>query len=92
MLAMYIRHIWVCPILITLSGDIEKNPVTKPSSCDKFSRNTRNTRNSSSCIELIFASEPNLVMKSGVDSSLHKNCNHQIIYAKFNLQIYYPPP
>ena len=37
MLAPYIRHIWVCSILITLSGDIEKNPLPKPSSCDKFS-------------------------------------------------------
>ena len=37
MLATYIRHIWVCSILITLSGDNEKNPGPKPSSCDKFS-------------------------------------------------------
>ena len=37
MLATYIRHIWVCSILITLSGDIEKNPGPKSSSCDKFS-------------------------------------------------------
>ena len=37
MLATYIRHIWVCSILITLSGDIEKDPGPKPSSCDKFS-------------------------------------------------------
>ena len=35
-LARYIRHIWVCSILITLSDDIEKNPGPKPSSCDKF--------------------------------------------------------
>ena len=34
MLATYIRHIWVCLILITLSGDIENNP--GPSFCDKF--------------------------------------------------------
>ena len=46
----------------------------------------------SSCIDLIFASQPNLVMGSGVHSSLHENCHHQIIYAKFNLKIYYPPP
>ena len=37
MLATYIRHIWVCSILITLTGDMEKNPGPKPSSCDKFS-------------------------------------------------------
>ena len=28
----------------------------------------------------------------GVYSSLHENCNYQIIYASFNLTIYYPPP
>ena len=37
MLATCICYIWVCSILITLSGDIEKNPGPKPSSCDKFS-------------------------------------------------------
>ena len=31
-------------------------------------------------------------MESGVHSSLHENCHHQIIYAKFNLKIYYQPP
>ena len=31
-------------------------------------------------------------MESGVDFSLHENCHHKIIYAKFNLIIYYPPP
>ena len=47
---------------------------------------------SSSCIGLIFTSQPNLVIESGVYPSLHQNCHHQIIYAKFNLQIFYPPP
>ena len=32
MLATYILHIWVCSILITLSGDIEKNLGPKSSS------------------------------------------------------------
>ena len=31
-------------------------------------------------------------MESGVHSSLHPNCHHQIAYAKFNLKIHYPPP
>ena len=47
---------------------------------------------SSSCIDLIFTSQQNLVMESGVHSSLHPNCHHQITYAKFSLKIYYPPP
>ena len=46
---------------------------------------------SSSCIDLIFTTQPNLVVESGVHPSLHPNCHHQIVFAKFNLQIYYPP-
>ena len=36
MSASYIRHIWVYSILITRSGDIEKNLGPKPSSSYKF--------------------------------------------------------
>ena len=46
---------------------------------------------SSSCIDLIFTSQPNLDMESGIHSSLHSNCHHQIVFAKFNLLIFYPP-
>ena len=49
-------------------------------------------QNPSSCIDLIFTSPPNSVVESGVHPSLHPNCHHQIIFAKFNLKIYYPPP
>ena len=48
--------------------------------------------NSSLCIGLIFTSQPNLVMNSGVHSSLQPNPYHQIIPAKFNLQVFCPPP
>ena len=47
---------------------------------------------SSLCIDLIFTTQPNLVVESGVHPSLHPNCHHQIVFAKFNLQIYYTPP
>ena len=47
---------------------------------------------SSSCIELIFTSQPNLITDSGVHLSLHSNCHHQIIFVKFNLEVVYPPP
>ena len=47
---------------------------------------------SSSCIDLILTSQPNLVMESGVQPSLHPNCQHQLVFAKFDLSIYYPPP
>ena len=31
-------------------------------------------------------------MESGVHSSLHTNCDYQIVFAKINLKIYYPLP
>ena len=43
----------------------------------------------SSCIDLIFTTQPDLVVESGVHPSLHPNCHHQIVFGKFNLQIYY---
>ena len=36
---------------------------------------------SSTCIDLIFTDQPNLVVNSGVHPSLHKNCHHQITNA-----------
>ena len=47
---------------------------------------------SSSCTDLIFMSQPNLIIESGIHSSLHSNCHHQIIFAKSNLEVVYPPP
>ena len=47
---------------------------------------------SSSCIGLIFPWQPNLIMESGIHSSLHSNCHHQIVFTKFNLSIFYPLP
>ena len=47
---------------------------------------------SSFCIGLIFTLQLNLVMESGIHSSLHSNCHHQAVFAKFNLSIFYHPP
>ena len=33
-----------------------------------------------------------IVPRSDVHPSLHPNCHHQTVFAKFNLRIYYPPP
>ena len=42
--------------------------------------------NSSSCIDVIFMSQPNVIIESGIHSSLHSSCHHQIVFAKFNLK------
>ena len=47
---------------------------------------------SSSCINLIFTNQPNLILNSGVHPSLQQNCYHQIIFAQINSKVYYPPP
>ena len=47
---------------------------------------------SMSCIDLTFSSQTNLGMRPGIHSSLHQNCHHQIIFAKFNLKVHYSPP
>ena len=31
-------------------------------------------------------------MESGVQSSLHQNCHHLIVFAKFNFKVIFPPP
>ena len=33
-----------------------------------------------------------MVMDSGVHASIHPHCHHQLIFAKFNLKVFYPPP
>ena len=48
--------------------------------------------NSSSCIDLFFTNQPNLITKKGIYPSLHQNCYHQIIYAEIIFKISYPPP
>ena len=49
-------------------------------------------KSSVSFIDLVFTSQENLVTNSGVHSSLHPNCHHQVVFSNFNLKIYYPPP
>ena len=41
---------------------------------------------------LILNSQLKLVIESGVPPSLHPSCHHQIVFAKFNLDIAYPQP
>ena len=33
-----------------------------------------------------------MVVNSGVHSSFHANCHHQVVFRKFDLKIYYLPP
>ena len=57
-----------------------------------ISEPTHILKNSSSCIDLIFTDQPNLITDSGTHPSLHPNCHHNITFCKINLKITYPPP
>ena len=45
---------------------------------------------SSSCTDLIFTYQPNLLVNSGVQASLHPNCRHQVSHSSFNFNISFP--
>ena len=49
-------------------------------------------KNSSSCIDMIFANQPNLIVNRGTHPSLHENCQRQITFAKARLRVEYPLP
>ena len=57
-----------------------------------ISEPTHILQNSSSCIDLTFTDQPNVVINCGIKLSLHENCHHHITCAKVNLQIIYPLP
>ena len=50
------------------------------------------TKNSLSCIDLIFTSNPNLISSSGVERSLFEKCHLNIVYGKIDFEIPIPPP
>ena len=52
---------------------------------------THISQNFSSCIDLLFTNQENLITDSGIHPSLHSNCHHQIIYGKFNWKIFFLP-
>ena len=57
-----------------------------------ISEPTHILKNSSSCIDLIFTDQPNLITDSGTHPSLHPICHHNITFGKINLKTTYPLP
>ena len=53
---------------------------------------THTIGNSSSCVDLIFTQQPNMVTFSGVHAPLHNNCHHQKAFGHINILIEYPQP
>ena len=44
------------------------------------------------CIDLIFTSQPNLIIESDNPSSYKQNCSNQTVHTKVNSKIIYSPP
>ena len=55
-------------------------------------QSTHITKESSSCIDLIFTSNPSFISASGVELSLYEKCRHNLIYGKINFNVPLPPP
>ena len=53
---------------------------------------THITKESSSCIDLIFTSNPSFISASGVGLSLYEKCHHNLTYWKINFDAPLPPP
>ena len=49
-------------------------------------------KNSSSCIDLIFTNQQNLIVNRGTHHFLHENCQNQFTFAEARLRVEYPPP
>ena len=54
--------------------------------CQLIRESTHVLPNSSTCIDLIFINQSNVIVDSGVHASLHPNCHYQIVYATLNLK------
>ena len=82
---------WFCQDKTSFEGDSTENVTYQFGLHRIIKEPTHISDTSSPCIDLIFTSQPNLIIESGVHSSLHSNCHHLIIFAKFILEIVYPP-
>ena len=57
-----------------------------------ISKPTRIVFHSSSCTDLIFTNQTNLVVNCGANSTLNTKCYHQMTHCKINLNIECIPP
>ena len=77
---------WCKTDIITSEGKVIENIPSQFALHQVSNEPTHILESSSSCIDLIFTSQPNLITESGFHPSLHSNSHHQIIFAKFNLE------
>ena len=83
---------WYSPDKSSYEGNEIENITAQFRLQQIIKKSTHILNTSSSCIDLIFTSQTNLITDSGVHSSLYPNYHHQIVLAKSILHIVYPPP
>ena len=83
---------WWCNNINTIEGSHLYSLTSSNGFPQLINEPTNIQTNNSSCIDFIFTNQPNLSVNSGVHSSLHPNCHHQIVHTSFNLDICYPQP
>ena len=71
---------WFCQDKNNFEGDAIENLTSLFGLQQVVKEPTHILDTSSACTDLIFTSQPNLIIESGVYSSLHSNCHHQIIF------------
>ena len=78
---------------ITTPEGAQINPITSLYGMKQLIlERTHILQHSSSCIDLFFTNQPNIAIDSGLGSSLHPKCHHQIIYSILNSKIWYSFP
>ena len=82
---------WFCQDKTNFEGDAIENLTTQFGYHQVIKEPTHILDTPSLCIDLIFTSQPSLIIESRVHSSLHSNCHHQIVFATFNFEVVYPP-
>ena len=83
---------WSVNDITTEEGTILENLISLYGMKQLIFAQTHISQHSSSCIDLIFVNQPNLVIDSGIHQSMYQNCHHQVIFCNLNLKIEYPPP
>ena len=70
---------WYIKDKVSFEGNTTENVTSQLGLHQIINEPTHILPNSSSCMNLIFTSQPNMEIKSGIHSSLHSSCHHHIV-------------
>ena len=83
---------WFCQGKTSFEGDATDNLTSQYGLHQVIKKPTYILHTPSSCIDLMFTSQPNLIIEPEVHSSLPSIYCHQVIFAKFDSEVVYSPP